>query len=562
MAELDKNMPNRIRVEHILGIDDKNQQGNLAASQGAALQAWNDLQALLTDAVSGQGQKVGGQSYVDALKTLMGRWSGPAADEFKKQADKICSFGGSLTKKIDGQAGSQGGDGWVVDSSSSTWKYSVDQIQTRTSGAIGNYHTIVSDFSDFAVAVGDTVNGMLGREMTNGQKDHSDVINWKNGYSYAVTWKTKRWVWLCPDTITAVTVETWRNGSDYAGSVIDYDHRIHDYDTDYADHVLTHHGPTFDGEFRDLHSNLSSFYNETATQFPMGLDPSGLPAPDLSGHPGQIPTGPGNAGGPGGTPGGGIGNPKLPHGGTSTNPGLLTANNQGTTIPGGTHQIPPAGTHQNPPGGTHQNPPGGGTYENPPDATHHNPLPTNPPGGNGSGTYHLPTGTPPPTTSLPGPGGSGIAPFQTTTAGYTPANPTPFSTGGGPVGDPALGGFHGGGSFGNPAGATGGGVFNPSGGFSGGFGGGTSRSGDVSNPAFAGGEASAEAAAARQAALAEQAAAGEAGMAGRMPMMPPMAPMGGAGGDKSDRSRRSWIPEDADLWGTDDVTSTPPVIGA
>jgi len=549
MTELDTNMPNRRRVEQILGIDGKSQQSNLTKSQGAAGTAWTDLQALLTDAVSGHGQKVGGQSFQDALGTLLGKWTGPAAEEFKSQAHKICTFGGSLTERIDGRAGSSGGG--AADGSSSTWKASVDQIQSKTTSAVGQYQSIISEFSDFAGVVGGAVQGMLGKEMINDQHDDTGPQTWKN-YGYQIVWKTKRWVFLCPDRITAVTVQTWRNdGPGSASSVIEDDHRIHDYDSSFADHVLQHHGPTFDSHFDDLHSTLSSFYDTTAGQFPAGLDPSGLPAPDLSG---QTPPGPGGPGGPGagpGGPGGSIGNPKGPGGG----------------LPNGVHQNPPGGLHQNPPGGVHQNPsdvlhqyPSGTPHQNSPGGTHQNPGGTYP----GGGTYQLPTSTPPLTTSLPGPGGAGIPPYQTTTAGYTPNHQPLLPTGGGPGGDPALGGFHGGGpggpsgSIGNPSGFPGGAF---GGAFGGGVGGGA-RSGEISNPAFAGQGATAEAAAARQAAAAEQAAMGEAGMAGRMPMMPPMAPMGGAGGDKSDRSRRSWMPEDADLWGTDDVTSTPPVIGA
>jgi len=55
--KLDKNMPNRLKIEQILGIDGKNQQGDLTKSQETAGTAWTDLQALLTDAVSGQGRR-------------------------------------------------------------------------------------------------------------------------------------------------------------------------------------------------------------------------------------------------------------------------------------------------------------------------------------------------------------------------------------------------------------------------------------------------------------------------------------------------------------------------
>lgn len=41
-------------------------------------------------------------------------------------------------------------------------------------------------------------------------------------------------------------------------------------------------------------------------------------------------------------------------------------------------------------------------------------------------------------------------------------------------------------------------------------------------------------------------------------MMPPMMPPG-AGNQDKDRQRKSWLPEDEDIWGTEEDT-VPPVI--
>ncbi len=68
---------------------------------------------------------------------------------------------------------------------------------------------------------------------------------------------------------------------------------------------------------------------------------------------------------------------------------------------------------------------------------------------------------------------------------------------------------------------------------------------------------------AEQAAAAEQAALNGERAAGGMPYMPYMPPMGGMGGQGGNnaRERRTWLEEDAEVWGDDTDSLPPPVIG-
>lgn len=474
----------------------------------AAAPGWQQFAKSIVSTITGGGSTPTGVDSFDSIMTLLKDWQGPAADEFRKQANVIRQFGLDTAGKADALAVGGGYQAQAFWSATDQLSQQLDKVVAnwtqyqKNRKSLGTFLTWLAqlgdkDFSNNAgqpqppenLPGGWSYQTKTIQDPGSSPTGHTFILTTDQGtFEGAVNWSWFKQVSL--DNFyhggSVATIKDVSDGGESPGTF--------DLQSVTPDWVNGHFQESYRRGVAAIVQTVGDLYTSTHPQIPDPPDKSTLPTytpPSSSPQYGPS-NGAGAYGGSSGfNPGTGLSGHNPGNGISGFNPGTgLSGHNPGNGISG-----------FNPDTGISGHNPGNGTSTS-----------GYSPGSYGSGSYN------------PGTYGSGydpgskLASFDPNGAGgfggnglYTPGSGSGLGGGLGGVGSSGLGGTGAGGGAGGGLGAGGLGA------------GGVAGEG-----------------------------AGAAGMAGRggTPMMPPMGGQGG-GKDGKERQRNAWLNESEDVWGAD-----------
>jgi len=485
---------------------------------GTAAQEWHDLGTNISSWLS-VGQSAPSGSLGDSITQHLAGWSGAGRDAFINAVNQVSSFGISVAQAAYDQAGEEYADNTAgYQPTPATFRTSLAGLQDGLS-AIKDIHDMWrSSYTAWVKAVASALwnlpqaGGQSGPKTSPVSNMGDAAVNWAPA-TWNVTWSTPASTGQGSDTTTYVIAVT--DGAQQPPQLTATVEPLGTASlTLFTDADINFYASASDLE-QWVRTNFTELYHQRVgvplVDSIIGSGTNGvydqannlLPYKrDESKLPGADPSGNGGNGYGNGY-GGGAGTGGLP-GGTGGLGGGLSGPGLGGTASGGLG----AGA-------------GGGGFGG---------------GGSGSSLGGLPGGTPVTAGSgSSGTGSGGLTP--TSLAGYTPPGGSGLGVPSALSGGSAQGGFGAPGTLSTPGGLGAGGI---------GASGVNGSGAGVLGANGAAGEAAA--------------AGGLAGATGRsgMPMMPPMMPPQGGNQDR-ERQRKSWLPDDENIWGTDDE-GVPPVI--